>query len=318
MPEYAHSMPFLSLFLLIAVLFLLHAGVIVLLIGPLLILQPTRKQPAWYAAFTSLLEPKDAGLPQESFVLRTPDGTDLEAWYVPQKQDPKGTIIYLHGVGDCMIGGIPLARFFFDNGYSVLLYDQRQHGQSGGVFCTYGYYEKYDVQTAIDWLQKERRGPGHDRIAVFGTSMGAAIAIQAAAIEPRVRAVIAEASFTNLKDIITDYQRRIIKMPWHFLRNAALSRTQAIANFRGRHVSPLEDIRRLSIPVLFLHGTDDSLVNVEYSKQLFEAANEPKRLVLIDGADHNDVWSTGGKKYLDAMASFLHDHMERKEKETTS
>lgn len=307
-------MPFLTLFLLSFVLFLFHAGVIVLLIGPLLILQPTRKQPSWYAAFTSLLEPKDAGLPQESFVLRASDGTRLQAWYVPQKEHAKGTIIYLHGVGDCMIGGIPLARYFFTAGYSVLLYDQRQHGQSGGDFCTYGYYEKHDVRTAIDWLE-QRRGPGYNTIAIFGASMGAAIAIQAAAVEPRVRAIIAEASFTKLRDIIADYQRRIIKLPWHFLRNAALSRTQAIADFRGRDVSPIDDIRTLRIPVLFLHGTEDSFINVEYSKKLYEAAQEPKKLVLIEGADHNDVWSTGGKKYLDAIAAFLNDHVDTNAKE---
>jgi len=302
-------MSFIALLTLIAALFLFHAGVIVLLIGPLTILQPTRKQPDWYAAFTSLLEPSDAGLPQETFVLRTSDGLDLQAWYIPQKEKAKGTIIYLHGVGDCMIGGIPLARYFYSHGYSVLLYDQRQHGKSGGIFCTYGYYEKHDVTTAIDWLE-QRRGPGYDTIAIFGASMGAAIAIQAAAVEPRVRAIISEASFTNLRDIIADYQRRIIKLPWHFLRNAALSRTQAIANFRGRDVSPIDNLEQLRIPILFIHGTEDSFIRVDYSRQLYEAANEPKKLVLIEGADHNDVWSTGGKKYLDAIGTFLHDHLE--------
>ncbi len=300
-------MSFLALFALAAVLFLFHAGVIVLVIGPLTILQPTRKRPEWYAAFTNLLEPKDAGLPQESVTLTTRDGLVLKGWFIPQKEDSKGTIIYLHGVGDCMIGGIPLARYFYSLGYTVLLYDQRQHGQSGGTFCTYGYYEKHDVSVAIDWLESRDCG---GTVAIFGASMGAAIAIQAAAVDKRVRAIMAEASFTNLHDIIADYQRRIIKLPWHFLRNAALSRTQAIANFRGRDVSPLNDVGRLSIPILFVHGTEDSFINVEYSRLLYEAAKEPKKLVLIEGADHNDVWSVGGKKYLDALASFLNDYVE--------
>jgi hypothetical protein len=135
--------------------------------------------------------------------------------------------------------------------------------------------------------------------------MGAAIGIQAAAIEPRVRAIIAEASFTNLKDIIADYQRRIRQLPWHFLRNAALSRTQQIAHFRGKDVSPLDDVRRLTIPIMFLHGTHDTFIRSDYSRQLFEAANEPKQLCLIEGADHNDIWDVGGKKYLDAISTFL-------------
>jgi alpha-beta hydrolase superfamily lysophospholipase len=303
-------MAFLALISLSIVLFLLHAGVIVLVIGPLTILQPTRKRPEWYAAFTNLLEPHDAGLPEETHRLRTPDGIDLHAWYIPQKRNPKGTIIYLHGVGDCKIGGIPLARYFFTQGYSVLMYDQRQHGESGGSICTYGYYEKHDVSVALDFLE-ERQGPGHETVAIFGTSMGAAIAIQAAAIEPRIKGIIAEASFANLRDIITDYQRRIIKLPWHFLRNAALARTQAIANFRGADVSPLTDVKNISIPLLFIHGTEDKSIDVEYSRHLYEAAHEPKRLVLIEGADHNDIWSVGGKKYLDSITTFLSDYLEK-------
>ena len=137
-------------------------------------------------------------------------------------------------------------------------------------------------------------------------------------MEPRVRAIIAEASFTNLRDIISDYQRRIIKLPWHFLRNAALSRTQAIANFRGRDVSPLDDVKRLRIPILFIHGTEDTFIDVNYSRHLYEAANEPKKLVLIEGADHNDVWSVGGKRYLDAIAEFLGEYVQENQSTRTS
>ena len=301
----------MSILLLLAVatlLFIAHAASIVLIIGPLLILQPVRKRPAWYARFTSLLEPRDAGLPQETFVLTTPDGVGLHCWFVPRRSGALGTILYLHGVGDCKIGGIPLAKFLYMSGYNVFLYDQRQHGESGGTFCTYGYYEKNDVSTVIDYLLT-RKDVAIGPIGIFGTSMGAAIAIQAAAIEPRIRVVVAEASFTNLREIIVDYQRRIIKLPWHFLRNVALARTQQLAQFKGRDVSPISDVQRLTIPILFIHGTNDTFIRHEYSLKLFAAAHEPKRLLLIDGADHNDVWDTGGKRYQDTLMEFLSMHL---------
>ncbi|HEY4611801.1 MAG TPA: PhoPQ-activated protein PqaA family protein, partial [Bacteroidota bacterium] len=134
-------------------------------------------------------------------------------------------------------------------------------------------------------------------------------AIQAAAIDPRIKAVVAEASFTDLRTISVDYQRRIVKLPWHFLRNFAMSRSQKIANFKARLVSPLEDVKRLTTPVLFIHGTNDEFIRVEYSKILFEDATGPKDLLLIEGANHNDVWEVGGTIYERKILDFFERHV---------
>jgi dipeptidyl aminopeptidase/acylaminoacyl peptidase len=211
-------------------------------------------------------------------------------------------------VGDCKIGGVALARLFYNHGFHVFLYDSRQHGESEGRYCTYGYYEKRDVSTVIDYVES-RRDLRVGKVGIFGTSMGAAIAIQAAAIDPRIRAVVAEASFTDLRTITVDYQRRIAKLPWHFLRNVALSRSQKVAGFKARDVSPLNDVKRLTTPILFIHGTEDELVSVEYSKRLFEAAAGPKDLLLIEGANHNDVWEVGGTVYERKMIDFFERYL---------
>jgi len=294
--------------IILAVLFLLGAALVILVIGPLILLQPERRTRDWYAPRTTLLEPRDASLPQENLTIQSFDGVPLSAWLVPQRNKPRGTILYLHGVGDCKIGGIALARLWYTQGYNVLLYDSRQHGESGGNYCTYGFYEKRDVSTAIDYLES-RTDIVAGSIGVFGTSMGAAVAIQAAAIDPRIKAVVAEASFTDLRTISVDYQRRIVKLPWHFLRNFAMSRSQKIANFKARLVSPLEDVKRLTTPVLFIHGTNDEFIRVEYSKILFEDATGPKDLLLIEGANHNDVWEVGGTIYERKILDFFERHV---------
>jgi fermentation-respiration switch protein FrsA (DUF1100 family) len=211
-------------------------------------------------------------------------------------------------VGDAKIGGVALARLWYSNGYNVFLYDSRQHGQSEGAYCTYGFYEKHDVSTAIDYLLKRTDvQPGN--VGIFGTSMGAAIALQAAAIDPRIKGVVAEASFTDLRTIAVDYQRRIVKLPWHFLRNFAMSRSQKIARFKARDVSPLEDVKRLNTPVLFVHGTKDEFIDVEYSKILYEHATGPKDLLIIDGANHNDIWEVGGTIYERKIIDFFQQHL---------
>ncbi len=285
--------------------FLLSAGLVVLVVGPLILLQPVRRTKTWYRQFTNVLEPRDTGIPQEDVALKTSDGIVLSAWLAAQpKRKARGTVIYLHGVGDCKTAGVQISRLLYRRGFNVFLFDSRAHGESGGAYCTYGYYEKYDVGTAINYLLK-RKDLKVGKVGVFGTSMGAAVAIQAAAIDDRIKAVLAEACFTDLRTIAVDYQRRIIKLPWHFLRNVALSRSQTIARFKSREVSPLLDIQKLRIPILFIHGTDDRLISYEYSKKLYHHANDPKEIFLVPGASHQDVWEIAGAAYERKVVSFF-------------
>lgn len=297
-------MSLLLALIIIVVLFLISAALVILMIGPLIILQPQRRTKEWYRQSTTLLEPRDAGLPQENITITTSDGLRLSGWWVPQRRRPKGTIIYLHGVGDCKTAGVPLSGLLYRHGYNVFLYDSRQHGESEGSFCTYGFYEKYDVSTVINSLVA-RRNIKVGNIGLFGTSMGAAVAIQAAAVDDRVKAVVAEASFTDLRTISVDYQRRIVKLPWHFLRNVAMSRSQKIAKFKARDVSPLEDVQRLRIPILFIHGMEDKFIRYEYSKALYHVAPGPKDLFLVPGASHTDVWEISGSTYERKILSFF-------------
>lgn len=286
------------------VLYLIGSAFAVLNIGPLILLQPQRRTSEWYARFTNILEPRQAGMPQEDLTFTTYDGLKLRGWIISRGKEANGTIIFLHGVGDCKIAGLSHARLFFDHGYNCILYDSREHGESDGNYCTYGYYEKYDVVTLLDLLER-RSDLRLGKIGVFGTSMGAAVAIQAAAIDERIAAVVAEASFTDLKTISVDYQRRIIKLPWHFLRNVYLARSQQLASFKARYVSPLEDLKRLRAPVLFIHGTNDSFIKPAYSEILYAAAHEPKELLIIPGANHNDLWEIGGHIYQQRIISFF-------------
>lgn len=298
---------FLAL-LLFVVLFLITAAAIIFVFGPLLLLQPHLRTREWYSTFTNLLEPRDTGLPQEDLTLTTSEGFKLSCWFVQQRRNPRGTIIYLHGVGDCKIGGVPYAKLFYGRGFNVFLYDSRRHGQSEGPYCTYGYYEKYDLAAAIDYL-RGRTDAQIGKIGVFGTSMGAAIALQAAAIDQRIEAIVAEASFTDLRTIMVDYQKLMTKLPWHFLRNLAMSRSQKLARFKTRDVSPNQAVRSVHRPVLFIHGTDDTRIRAEYSRALYNNANQPKELLLIHRGDHTNLLNVGGSEYEQRIVSFFEKNL---------
>ena len=236
--------------------------------------------------------------------LKTAEGINLSCWLVKARGAARGTIIYLHGVSECKIVGLPMAKLLHDRGYNIFLYDSRRHGDSGGSYCTYGFYEKHDTSTIINYLLS-RQDLSLGKIGLFGSSMGAAVAVQVAALDTRVAAVIAESGFATLRSIFDDYQKRVIKLPWHYLRNIVIKRSEYLAHFKANAVSPLEAVKNIHVPLFVLHGTADTLIKYTYSTMVFEHANEPKELWLIPGAQHNNMAQIGGREYERRIVEFF-------------
>ena len=297
-------MNFLLVLVIAVLLFLVSATAVLFVIGPGMLLQPKRRTAAFYLALGLPVAPEELNLPYEEINIRTTDGLKLNCWLVKSRHRARGTIVYLHGVADCKIDGLRFADFFFRNDFNVFLYDSRRHGMSEGAFCTYGYDEKHDLVTILDYLQSRTDiSPGN--IGLFGTSMGAAVALQAAALDRRIRSVAAENSFATLRTIFDDYQRRIIKLPFHYLRNIVIVRSEIMARFKASDVSPLEAVRNIDIPILFIYGTNDHLINYQYSVLLYEEARGPKEVMAVDGASHSNIWEVAGHRYEQTLLSFF-------------
>ena len=291
-----------------AIIAVLFVSAVLFIIGPGMLLQPYRRTIDYYRKYTSVLHPSDLSLPCEEVTLKTPEGIALSCWLIPAAGTPKGTVIYLHGVSECKIVGLPMAGALHALGYNVFLYDSRRHGDSGGTYCTYGFYEKHDARAVISYVAgRTDIRPGN--IGLFGTSMGAAVAIQVAAIDARVVALVAESGFATLRTIFDDYQRRMIKLPWHYLRNIVIKRSEHMAHFKANAVSPLEAVADVHVPLFILHGTADTLIDSRYSEMVFARANEPKELWLIAGARHNDMAEVGGEEYRRRVHGFFVRHM---------
>lgn len=297
----------MSLFLAIltaALVFLISATLVIFIIGPTILLQPKQRRKEFYLALHHPITPADVGLTYEEINVLTRDGLRLNGWLIKAGPSAKGTILFLHGVGDCKIAGIPYAKLFYDHGFNTFLYDSRRHGESEGTYCTYGYYEKYDVISTLDYLNS-RSDIRLGKIGIFGSSMGAAVAIHAAALDKRIVAIVAENCFATLRSIFDDYQKRIIKLPFHYLRNIVIKRSELTAKFKANDVSPLDAVAHVHLPILFIYGTHDRHINPRYSQILYESTDEPKEIFAVDGAFHNDTWTVGGKTYEEKLVTFF-------------
>ena len=213
-------------------------------------------------------------------------GVTLAGWKVPARAARRGTVVYLHGVADNRGSGLGAVERFRDRGFDVIAYDSRAHGDSGGTVCTYGFYEKRDLQRVLDSVES---GP----VVVIGTSLGAAVGLQAAADDRRISAVVAVESFSDLRTVATE------RAPW-FFTGGVIRQSFALAEELGQfpvdEVSPMSAGLRIRIPVLLIHGSEDTETPPEHSRQILGLLHGPKQLLIVDGAGHNEslqpwVWS---------------------------
>ena len=188
-----------------------------------------------------------------------------------------GTLVYLHGVADNRGSATAVVERFTGRGFDVVAYDSRAHGDSGGDSCTYGFYEKRDLSRVIDRLDS---GP----VVVVGTSLGAAVALQAAAEDARIVAVVAAESFSDLRTVASE------RAPWFFgdrVISRALVLAEQLARFHVDDVSPVAAAARIKAPVFLIHGLDDVETPPDHSRRIFAALGAGRRLRLVEGAGHN-------------------------------
>lgn len=207
-------------------------------------------------------------------------GVSLRAWRCSPAGQARGTIVLLHGIADNRGGWRGAVGRLRARGFAVVAYDSRAHGESSGSACTYGFFEKQDLRLVVDSIDQPA--------IVIGHSLGAAVALQEAADDPRIRAVVAAAPFSDLRTVATE--RAPGWLPAAIVRRAFVKAEQE-AGFEVDAVSPQADARHIAAPVLLLHGGDDLETPVEHSRRIYAALAGPKQLIIVPGAGHNDVLS---------------------------
>jgi len=185
----------------------------------------------------------------------------------------------------------------------VLQFDFRGHGESEGSLVTLGSHERRDVAAAVRFAESRGLGP----TALFGVSMGAAIAIVSAPDLP-VAAVVADASFADLRHPVASRMRQL-GYPLSGI-GARVVVGGVMLRARSRLADPIRAVARIAPRALLLIAPrEDRLISWRQSLRLYEAAGEPKELVVVEGAGHAEAYAMDPQAYREHVLGFLERHL---------
>ena len=209
----------------------------------------------------------------------------LNGLWLAQARPDAPVLLYLHGARWDVRSSAQRMRRMHELGFSVLGIDYRGFGRSTPALPSEALAQE-DTLAAWRWLAA--RHPDAPRF-LFGHSLGAAIAVQAASELEDAAGLIVEGSFTSIPDVFAS-------MKWGWL---------PVGGLITQRFDAAERVQRVKVPLLVVHGSDDRVIPPALGRALYERAREPKRFVLVEGGSHHNTNQVGQPEYRRALAELF-------------
>lgn len=233
----------------------------------------------WTGYSSHILEQEEVRIPVGA------KGEHLQGWWL-SAPGATYTLVYFHGARVNLSGSVYRLRAFRAAGYNVLAIDYRGFGRSSPALPSEeSVYE--DAEAAWKWL--DERVPDPRRRILYGHSLGGPIAAEVALRGGNAAALVLESTFPSLREVAA-------ARAWGFL---------PVDRLLTQQLDLAAKLRRVSLPVLIVHGSQDRIVPPAMALRLFEAAREPKRLLWVEGAGHRWVVSRAGDALHRELAAIL-------------
>lgn len=236
------------------------------------------------------LTPGSIGLPFEDLHIPVNGNEQIHAWYIPAQGTSSKVIVYFHGnaytIEDAVSGEV---RNLLETGANLLVVDYRGYGGSSAVQAN-GIRACEDARAAMRYLIGQRLVRTED-VVIVGRSIGTGVAAQLALENPHAAGLVLLSPFTDLYAVARE-DRTIRWLPLELMGSR-------------NKLDTLGKIGRIRMPVLLIVGTQDTLTPPWMAQTLFERANQPKQLYLAPGAEHNDLWDSGGHDLIARITTFV-------------
>jgi len=220
---------------------------------------------------------------------------------VLRAEENKICALLMHGIRSNRSSMITRSIFLQKNGITSLLIDLQAHGETPGNEITFGIKESLDARNGLEYLQKKENC---EKVIAIGQSLGGASALLG--VGPiEVDALILESVYPTIVDAIKDRIEIRLGRIGRFLAPILYLQIPLRINASLDELKPIDALKKVYVPVFIISGTNDQHTKIDETKRLYEAANEKKRLWLVNGAEHEDLYSYDPIRYEANILDFI-------------
>lgn len=241
------------------------------------------------------------------------DGLKLHATYfpAPENQGKLRLVICFHGyTSQGMSDYIGLSDYYQKRGYAMLLPDARAHGESEGEYIGFGCLDRQD---ALGWIRWALMELGEEtEILLHGTSMGAATLLMLSGLKlpEQVKGIVSDCGFTSPKEVFTHVLHTMYHLPAFPIIPGADLVNRKLAGYGMDECNAKREVEKAEVPILFIHGGNDTFVPWQMCGEIYEHCASPKRKLIVEGAAHAESYYKDMEGYEKALTEFIGEVIE--------
>lgn len=245
----------------------------------------------------------------ENITIKAADNITLKGWFFPAKSDK--VIILISGIFNSRFNEdyytVPLAQELHAQGYNLVLYDSRAHGESEGKLVTYGIKESQDIISVVNFAKA--KGFDGSKIGIIGDSLGAISLLLASPQLQDIGALVVDSGATDIRVILTGVLQNENHIPAVF-NSGTFWFMKYIYDINVDEIKPIDSLAKIpQRKFLFLHGALDRAIPLSNSNELLQKANPSSKLVIFPTGDHIETYKNDPQKYREAVFTFLNEEL---------
>lgn len=236
------------------------------------------------------------------------DGLKLHAYKVINKTPSNKWAITVHGYTSEGLNMSSYAKKYYDMGYNILIPDLRGHASSEGDYIGMGWDDRLDV---ISWINSIIKNDKNAEIVLHGVSMGAATVTMASGedLPNNVKAIIADCGYTSVWDEFAYQLKALFSLPEFPILDASNIITKLRAGYNLKDGSCIDQVKKSTTPILYIHGDKDDFVPYYMMKELYDATNSEKEMLTIKDAEHAKSSEVDPKTYWTTIYNFTNKYV---------
>lgn len=243
---------------------------------------------------------------QESEVLEMTafDELKIKAKFIQNEHTTDKAVILAHGFRNASDDMGKLAKFYYEQGFDILLPDARGHGDSEGDYIGYGWDDRLDI---IDWSDLLIADYGAEEIILHGNSMGAATVLMASGekLPAEVKGIVADSGYSTVKEELKHQLNQIYNLPAFPLLDVTSIITKIRAGYSFTEASAVEQVKENTLPLFIIHGDADDLVPTKMAHAIYDAAGGDKELWIVPDAGHTKAFDNVTVEFEERLQDFI-------------